>query len=43
MIGMNLPATMASASAMLHQVVLPLNPPDALPLLAAELVKAGFD
>jgi hypothetical protein len=43
MIGMNLPATMASASAMLYQVVLPLNPPDALPLLGAELVKAGFD
>jgi hypothetical protein len=43
MIGMNLPATIANANATLYQVVLPLNPPNALPLLAAELVKAGFD
>lgn len=41
MIGRKRPITIASASAVLYQVVLPLKPPKALPLLAAELVKAG--
>ncbi len=40
MIGRNRPTTIASASAVLYHVVLPLNPAKALPLLAAELVNA---
>ena len=40
MIGRYLPATIASASATLYHVVLPLKPAKALPLLAAELVNA---
>ena len=40
MIGRKRPITIASASAMLYQAVLPLNPANALPLLAAELVNA---
>ena len=40
MIGRTPPMTIANASATLYQVVLPLNPANALPLLAAELVNA---
>ena len=40
MIGRNRPITIARASAVLYQVVLPLNPANALPLLAAVLVNA---
>ena len=40
MIGKKRPTTIASASAVLYHAVLPLNPANALPLLAAELVNA---
>ena len=40
MIGRSCPIIIASASAALYQAVLPLNPANALPILAAELIKA---